>query len=117
MTIGSFGFMYPAMLVAIPLAIAGLIYAYRQRGRGARTPVASILLLKALQKRSLAPRKFVPPLRFWLELLMLALLISGAAGLYREREGASYAVIIDNSFSMRAISPRDAAGESFFSLA
>lgn len=97
----------PLVLALVPGAIAALVYAYRRYGRGQRQPVGTVLLLKALERTAQARHKFDPPPRFFLELILLSLLLLGAAGLYRRDTGGSFIVVIDNSMSMAAITVGD----------
>ncbi len=111
------GFAYPLALLLLPLAVAALIHAYRKHGKGKRVVVASLLLLKTLQKTVTTPRQFSPPPRFFYELLLLILLLLGACGLYFRERGQVYAVVIDNSLSMRSLVPTSSEGEDFLTLA
>ena len=115
--LSAIGFAYPLMLIGVPLAAAALVYAYRRRGQGTRLVVASTLLLKTIERTIATPKKFVPPPRFFFELLLLILLLLGAAGLYLRERGAMYALVIDNSLSMRAAAPASASGEDSMTLA
>lgn len=111
--LGGIGLLTPAALIALPLAVAGLVYAYLKRGKGERQPVASTLILKRLTKTSSARKIFTPPPRFFLELLILGLLGLAAAGLYQKSFGERIAIVVDNSLSMSA----QRAGESALSNA
>jgi|GEM_PF-2172207 len=108
----NFGFAWPAALMALPLALAVLVYAYLKRGQGPRRPVATLLLLRSLKRASVSRKKFIPPARFFFELLLLTLLLLGGAGLFRENKRHTLAILIDNSLSMAAIDPEDAFGAS-----
>jgi len=79
--------------------------------------VSSILLLSKLKRTSPARSKFVPPLRFFFELLLLLLLLIGASGFYQERPHDKVAVLLDNSFSMAALSTEDLIETTLFSKA
>ncbi len=115
LSFGGFGFVSPLLLAALPLAVWGLVYAYRARGEGNRIVVATTFLLKTLSRPSSARKKFVPPLRFWFEVLLLALLSLGAAGLFESQAGEKVAIVLDNSLQMGASSPINATGGSYFS--
>ncbi|MFM1849110.1 MAG: hypothetical protein RL417_2584 [Pseudomonadota bacterium] len=103
--LGGFALTSPFMLLLVPGALAGLVYAYRRYGRGIRRPVGTLLLLKALERAPSARQQFKPPPRFFLELLLLSLLLLGAAGLYRRESGERVLVVIDNSLSMGVLPP------------
>lgn len=112
-----FGFLSPYWLALFPLGAAALVYAYLRRGRGNEIPVGTTFLLKALTKPVFSRKKFRPPLRFYLELLLLMLLAAGSASFYREGAGSRVAVVVDNSFSMAKSSPGQASGADVLSLA
>ncbi len=97
-----FGLLYPLSLLLVPLGVAALVWAYRKHGQGKRTVVSSTFLFEALREKASFRKKFRPPLRFFLELLLLFALIAGAAGLYRNDSGEHVALVLDNSLSMSA---------------
>lgn len=105
--LGSLGFSSPLWLSLLPLGAAALVYAYLRKGQGKQIVVGTVLLLRSLKRPVLARRKFRPPPRFYFELLLIALLAAGAAGLYRQGAGTRVAVLIDNSFSMAKIAGSD----------
>ncbi len=91
----------PAWLF-ISLAVPLLILAYlRKRNRRQRV-VSSLILLGTLSRQRLLQRRFKPPLRFYLELIALLLLMLAAAGPKLKDKKEHIAVILDNSLSMRA---------------
>lgn len=93
----------PLVLSALP-PLAGLfIYAYLRHGRGKKITVASVMFLKKLPRISSARAKLHIPWKLILELICLALLLLGIAGLYREQIGSRVIVVIDNSLSSGAI--------------
>ena len=100
--LGGIGLLTPTALLVLPLAVAGLVYSYLKRGKGERRQVASTLILKRLSQVSSARKIFTPPPRFFLELLILALLGLAAAGLYQRGGGERIAIVVDNSLSMSA---------------
>ena len=103
--IGAFsalGFTAPYLLASIPLGAAILVYAYRKRGVGRRQVVASLLILRRLQTTLSARQKFVPPVRFFIELLAVLLLGLAAAGVHREAPQERIALVVDNSLGMAA---------------
>ncbi|NLF24695.1 MAG: VWA domain-containing protein [Deltaproteobacteria bacterium] len=105
----NYGFLFPYALAAAPVLLGVLIFAYLKRGQGVRVPVATLLILRNLQRHSATRKKFVPPFRFFYELLLLTLLLIGAAGFFKEGEHEQVAILIDNSFSMAARNPTDPA--------
>ncbi len=100
--IENFQFGLPYALLAFPLALLALVWAYRRKGRGQKVIMSSLLLLKMLQQERKARQKFSPPLRFLLELLLFLLLSLAAANLYQKSAANSFAVVLDNSFSSLA---------------
>ncbi len=94
--------MYPAALLAIPLATAALIYLYRKRGISRDTVVSTLLLLQKLPERLSARRRFIPPLQFWIDLLIVFLLICAVSDLRATGTGKRIAILIDTSLSMSA---------------
>lgn len=103
------GFLYPAALISIPLGLAVLVYVYRQRAQGKAVIVPTLLLLKQLSKQSRARKRFVPPLRFYFELLCLLLLGCALAGFYEKKPAGQIALLIDNSLSMGKIISNEGA--------
>jgi len=99
----SLGFLFPSLLILVPLVGAALFYVYLRRGQGRRLKVSSLLLLKSFEASSIARKKFFPPPRFFLELLILILLIAGASGLFLKEDSNRVALLIDNSFGMSAM--------------
>lgn len=113
----NFGFAWPWALAAIPLGLAILIYAYLKRGREPERLVATLMLLRFLKRGSVARKRFIPPARFFFELLLLALLAAGAAGAFRENKQHTLAILIDNSFSMAALDLSDPLAAPLLSAA
>jgi hypothetical protein len=101
---GSFAaiqFTGPALLLgafAVPL----LILAYLRKQNRKRQIVSSVLILEKLSKRRLLQHRFKPPLRFFLELAALLLLVLSAAGPAFKDERQQIALVLDSSLSMRA---------------
>ena len=102
MTLG-WGFLYPVALISIPIGLAALVYVYRQRAQGKAVIVPTLLILKQLSQPSRARKRFVPPPRFYFELLCLLLLGCALAGFYEKKPASHIAVLIDNSLSMGKI--------------
>lgn len=106
----AYSFSWPFFLAAIPLGVAGLVYIYRKRGLVRDSAVvSSIFLIRSLPTYLPSRRRFVPPLAFWLQLLLLLLLSLAASGLVGRVAGQRIAVLIDNSKGMGA---RLSGGES-----
>jgi hypothetical protein len=99
----------PWMLAAAPVAAGMLIYIYRKRGSSTQRVVSSLFLMRSLPRATPGKRRFVPPLQFWIELLLFSLLACAAATLVLNKHGKHIAVVLDNSFSMSAL---DRAGAS-----
>jgi hypothetical protein len=99
----SFAFITPWLLLALPLGAGMLLYAYLRRGRATKKIVGSFLLLHGFQRTPRARRTFVPPLRFFLELLALLALSLAAAGLYQREEVRRSAILLDTSRSMATL--------------
>jgi len=107
-----YAFSTPLLLsLALP-ALGLLVYAYLKKGQGQRVIVASTMILQLLRKKSFMRKKFRPPLRFYIELLLILLLLCGIAGLYTLKQGNKIAIVIDNSFSMSATDPESSRGET-----
>lgn len=81
-----------------PIA-AALYYAYLRKRKLKQVVIPSFFLLKDLAREVSNRQRFIPPPRFWFELLLLALLVLCVAGIFRRSESARYAVLIDNSQS------------------
>ncbi|MCO6429419.1 MAG: BatA domain-containing protein [Deltaproteobacteria bacterium] len=100
---GMVSFLYPTLLaVAAPIVLGVLVIAYLRQGRSKRKKVATLYLLKMIESVPRARRKFLPPLRFFFELLLLAMLCLAAAGIYSTDASSRVVYIIDNSFSTSA---------------
>lgn len=111
------GFLSPAWLALVPFVGALLVFAYLRRGKGRQVKVGTLFLLRSLKRPVFSRKKFRPPLRFYVELLLLLLLILGAAGLYKQGMGTRIAVLVDNSFSMARVQPGDSEGKDLLALA
>lgn len=99
----------PWLLAAVPIAGGLLVYIYRKRGSSTQRVVSSLFLMRNLPRATPGKRRFVPPLQFWVELLLFTLLACAAASLMLNEQGKRIAVVIDNSLSMSAV---DQAGAS-----
>lgn len=98
------GFLYPWLLLLIPCVLGFLWYVYRRKGREERLPVASLLFLRQVVRPVRSRRRFFPPLRFFLELLVFLLLVAALAGMFKDEPHRKIALLIDNSLSMGAVS-------------
>jgi len=99
--LGAFQFLNPWLLLGA-FVTPVLIYAYRRKSPRLKSVVSSIVVLKLLTPRAAPKTKFKPPLRFFLELLALLLLCAAAAMPVTIDEEERFALLIDNSLSMRA---------------
>ena len=99
----SFGALWPGFLAALPLAIGCLVYLFRAKGISEPKVTSSLFILKKLPSFTPSRRRFVPPLQFWLELLVALALVLAASGIYQSSAGKRIAVVIDNSKSMSAV--------------
>ncbi|MCB0331920.1 MAG: VWA domain-containing protein [Bdellovibrionales bacterium] len=112
-----FGLLYPLSLLLLPLGLGALFWAYRRHGKGQKIVVSSTLLFEVLREKASFRKKFRPPLRFFLEVLLLIILVLGASGLYENESHESVALILDNSLSMSAQSFRGGVVRSRFDRA
>ena len=85
------------------LAIPLLVLAYLTKESSKKRTVSSVVVLRQLAKRSSKRSRFFPPLRFWLELLALLLALFALPLPLLIRQGATAALLLDNSLSMRAV--------------
>jgi hypothetical protein len=92
-------FVAPWILATIPLGIGLLLYLYRQRGNNKAVRIPTLFLLRQFSGPPLRQRRFVPPIRFFVESAILLLFALGASGASAGRYGRRIAFVIDNSFS------------------
>ncbi len=112
---GAFGLNSPLLLAGGMAAVAALLYwAYLRRGRMTQVIVSTTMLLKKLAGHAHSRKKFVPPFRFFFELLMLFLLCLSLSGLYHTTKRETLAILVDNSLSMGR---NDGLGQSLLELA
>ena len=109
--LAGFEFLFPAMLFGAAL-VPALILAYLQKNQQKRRVVSSVVVLKHLSTKQAARKKFKPPLRFFLELLALICLVLAGAMPNSRNEQKRAALVIDNSFSMRASTKPGLSNES-----
>jgi hypothetical protein len=100
--LSSLQFLNTTALLGIPLLGGLLVYFYMKGGRANEIVVSTSLFLKNFVTIVPARRKFIPPFRFFFELLLFALLFLGAAGLSLGRTSPQIAILIDNSLSTAA---------------
>jgi hypothetical protein len=93
----------PWFLLAAPIALGLLVYIFRVRGSSNTTVVSTLFLLKDLPQRPQGRKTFIPPLQFWLELLLFVSLSLAAANLISTKKGRHVAVLLDSSLSMGAL--------------
>ena len=93
----------PWFLLAAPLALGLLVYIFRIRGSSDKTVVSTLFLLKELPQRPQGRKTFIPPLQFWLELLLFVSLSLAAANLISTKKGRHVAILLDSSLSMGAL--------------
>ena len=96
-------FMYPFYALLGILALAGFYYAYRKAELKKKKTFASNIILKKLKHKKTLAKKFKPPLRIILELLIAALLLLGLTNPVSIKPESKMAIIIDNSLSMAAL--------------
>jgi hypothetical protein len=98
----SLGFSSPAAFyLGIPILVV-MVYAYLRKKKLQPVLVPSLFLLKDMTTVISKRRRFLPPRRFWIELLLLALLLICLAGFFHKRENVRYAAVLDNSLSTAA---------------
>ena len=95
------GLLNPLYLLALG-AVPLLLLAYFRKKRQQSHRVSSLFLFSQLPERPIRRKRVKPPLRAYLELLILSLLVLAAAGLYLDRKSEHVAIIIDTSLSMSA---------------
>ena len=110
-------FASPAMLWGL-VALGALTAIYFLRLRSRRVVVSSLLLWvdhRNVNDGGRTVKRLKTPLLYFLELLILTLLILAAAGLYRSHEGSiPLLIIVDDSYSMRAATVSEQANEDAF---
>lgn len=110
----SFGFLSPWFLCLLPFGIGFLIYVYRKSGKRAPRKVGTTYLLKLIKRPPETNKRFIPPIHFWLELIALLSIIVGLSLPYGENDASRILILIDDSFSMRAVTE---GRESLFRIA
>ncbi len=98
----SLSFLFPWALALAPAGLGALIYAYRRRAKGTPTFVSTAFILRQFIGTPPSRKNFFPPLRFFIDLLALLLVLFAAAGMEFKNAGAKVAILIDNSLSMQA---------------
>lgn len=92
----------PIFLAALPMLVGGLVYLFRARGKSQPKVTSSLFILKKLPTYAPNRRWFLPPMQFWLDLLLAVALVAAASGVYQTTSGKKIAIVIDNSKSMAA---------------
>lgn len=113
----SWGLLWPAGLILLPLIVAVLIYAYLRQGQSKKIVVPTLMILRALSQVERARQKIRLPWRFFFELMVLLLLLAGATGLYRDKAATVMAIVLDNSLSMSLIDTTDPLAQSLLEIA
>lgn len=98
----TFSFGAPYLLALLPLGFAYLFYVYRKGGSPKPVIISSLLVLKQFEGKPISRRKFAPPLRILLELLLFLLIALGAARLAQQGDVQDVTLILDNSFGTKA---------------
>lgn len=97
------GFTYPLLLSCLPLALAGIWFAYRAGGSAEKKFVPSLLFLRKYAGVTKTQRKFIPPLRAFLFALIAICLAGVSAGIYTKDAQPEKIILIDNSFGSAVI--------------
>lgn len=87
----------PWFFISLLPAGALLVWAYRSQGSGKRVTLGSLLLLEQLQEKVTFRQKFLPPIRFFVELVLFILLVMALSGVVLRSNTRTYALIVDNS--------------------
>ena len=95
------GLLNPLYLLALG-AVPLLLLAYFRKKRQQSHRVSSLFLFSQLPEKPIRRKRVKPPLRAYLELLILSLLVLAAAGPYLDTKSERVAIIIDTSLSMSA---------------
>ena len=112
----SLNFLNLAALGLLPFVPVLLVAYLRQRTKLKRV-VSSTFILKQLPEKTRLKRKLQLPLRFFLELAALLLIIAAALWPILEQKESRVALVIDNSLSMQAISGVGSPSQTRFQLA
>jgi len=102
MSIPSFTLLH-GWALSLFLVIPVLILAYLRRNPSNQTIVSSLLLIRKLKSRQVIKKRIKLPLRFFLEVLALSLLVVALASPIISVKNKRVAIIIDTSLSMRAL--------------
>lgn len=99
----------PIALIFFPIGVGMLIYAYRQRSKAKRVIVGTTFLLAQFAQTAARRSKVKIPPRFWLEVLILSLLVGVLAKASLPRIQKKVAIVIDNSLSSSAKLPNSSS--------
>lgn len=95
-------FLYPLALIGLPLGATLLLFVYRRTASGEPMEIPTLFLLRHFVSEAQTPRKFLPPIRFFFELLLLLLLTLAASGLSLRNQGKRSILLVDNGFQTAA---------------
>lgn len=115
MNVGSVAFTWPAAFALLPLGVGFLVYVYRKRRPPDGTRVGTLFILGRLPRSSPRSRGFLPPLQFWIDLLIISGIITALSRPSVEKGNHRVALLVDNSLSMGATPVPN--GETFLARA
>lgn len=95
-------FLYPLALIGLPLGTILLFFVYRRTASGEPMEIPTLFLLRHFATEAATPRKFLPPIRFLFELLLVLLLTLAASGLSIRNQGKRSILVVDNGFQTAA---------------
>lgn len=95
-------FLYPLALLGVPLGTTLLLLVYRRASSGEPMEIPTLFLLRHFVTDAQTPRRFLPPIRFFFELLLLLLLTFAASGLSLKNRGKRSILVVDNGFQTAA---------------
>ncbi|MDD2942749.1 MAG: BatA domain-containing protein [bacterium] len=111
---GSFFLAAPVAILSV-LAVPLLVLAYMKRRTEKQFTVSTLYLLKQIPQASLKRARIKLPLRFYLELLALLLLVLAATLPQQNNHSEKLNIVIDNSMSMVAAATLPIAASSAIS--
>lgn len=90
----------PWYLTLLIPALGALAFVYRKSGREKKVRLGTLMFLEKLQEKVVFRRKIHLPLRFFVELLLLTVLIGALSGITVFRDQETIAIVVDTSESM-----------------
>lgn len=96
-------FISPWWLTGLPILMGGLVYVYLRRASQKTKIVSTLLLLKDFTKSSSEKAKVELPIRFFIELALLTLLICLLARIQSIHHIKKIAIVLDDSLSTQAM--------------